>query len=58
MRPIRETCDNAGTLSICYKRPRKNTVKVLMLMDSGGSMDYYAQPLLHAVPGGAAVEPF
>ena len=39
---IRETCDNAGTLSVCYKRPRKNTVKVLMLMDSGGSMDYYS----------------
>ena len=39
---IRETCDNAGTLSVCYKRPRKNTVKVLMLMDSGGSMEYYS----------------
>ena len=39
---IRETCYNAGTLSVCYKRPRKNTVKVLMLMDSGGSMDYYS----------------
>ncbi len=39
---VRETCDNAGTLSVCYKRPRKNTVKVLMLMDSGGSMDYYS----------------
>ena len=39
---VRETCDNAGTLSVCYKRPRKNTVKVLMLMDSGGSMEYYS----------------
>ena len=40
---IRETCDNAGTLKIRYKRPRRNTVKVLMLMDSGGSMEYWSR---------------
>ena len=40
---IRDTCDNAGTLKVRYKRPRRNTVKVLMLMDSGGSMSYYSQ---------------
>ena len=40
---IRETCDNAGTLKIQYTRPRRNTVKVLMLMDSGGSMDYWSR---------------
>jgi len=40
---IRETCDNAGTLKIQYKRPRRNTVKVLMLMDSGGSMEYWSR---------------
>ena len=28
---------------VALKRPRQNTVKVLLLMDSGGSMDYYAQ---------------
>ena len=39
---IRDTCDNGGMLSVQYKRPRRNTVKVLMLMDSGGSMNYYA----------------
>lgn len=39
---VRDTCDNAGTLQIRYQNPRKNTVKVLLLMDSGGSMDYYA----------------
>ena len=39
---VRDTCDNAGTLSIRYKNPRKNTVKVLLLMDSGGSMEYYS----------------
>ena len=40
---IRETCDNAGNLKVVYERPRKNTVKILLLMDSGGSMDYYSR---------------
>ncbi len=39
---IRDTCDNAGTLKIRYTNPRKNAVKVLLLIDSGGSMNYYA----------------
>ena len=41
-RTVRDTCDNAGTLKVRYRSPRKNTVKVLLLMDSGGSMEYYA----------------
>lgn len=40
---IKDTADNGGLLKVRYKRPRENTVKVLLLMDSGGSMDYYAQ---------------
>ena len=40
---IKDTANNAGTLQIRYKKPRQNTVKVLLLMDSGGSMDHYAQ---------------
>ena len=39
---IHDTCDNAGSLKLRYTNPRKNAVKVLLLMDSGGSMDYYA----------------
>lgn len=39
---VRATGDKGGVLEVRYKRPRKNTVKVLMLMDSGGSMDYYS----------------
>ena len=39
---IRKTSDKGGILDVQYKRPRKNTVKVLMLMDSGGSMEYYS----------------
>lgn len=40
---IRETGDNAGSLKIVYKRPRRNSIKVLLLMDSGGSMSYYSR---------------
>lgn len=40
---IRETCDNAGKLKVVYDKPRKNSVKVLLLMDSGGSMDYFSR---------------
>ena len=40
---IHDTCENAGTLKVRYKNPRKNTVKVLLLMDSGGSMEYYSR---------------
>lgn len=40
---IRKTCDNAGNLKLEYTRPRKNTVKMMLLIDSGGSMDYYQE---------------
>ena len=40
---IRTTCDNAGNLSIEFTRPRKNALKLMLLMDSGGSMDYYRE---------------
>lgn len=39
---VRDTGDNAGMLRVRYRPPRRNTVKVLLLMDSGGSMEYYA----------------
>ena len=39
----RKTCDNAGNLSIEFTRPRKNALKLMLLMDSGGSMDYYRE---------------
>ncbi|MCI8422029.1 MAG: VWA domain-containing protein [Lawsonibacter sp.] len=41
-RTIQDTAGNGGVLKVRYRRPRENTVKVLLLMDSGGSMDYYA----------------
>lgn len=38
-----ETGKNGGVLKVAYERPRRNTVKLLMLMDSGGSMEYYSR---------------
>jgi len=40
---IDATCDNAGMLKLVYEKPRKNTVKLLLLMDSDGSMTRYSQ---------------
>ena len=41
-RTVHDTCDQAGMLQVRYKNPRRNAIKVLLLMDSGGSMDYYS----------------
>ncbi|WP_369283451.1 VWA domain-containing protein [Oscillibacter sp. GMB15532] len=41
-RTIQDTAQQGGMLKIRYKRPRENTVKLLLLMDSGGSMEYYS----------------
>ncbi|MBI2935057.1 MAG: VWA domain-containing protein [Chloroflexi bacterium] len=38
---IDKTCKNAGEIDLVWRRRRKNTVKLLLLMDSGGSMDPY-----------------
>lgn len=40
---IQETCNNAGNLKLVFNRPRKNSVKVLLLFDSGGSMTRYSE---------------
>ena len=40
---INETGRNAGMLKLVWTRPRKNTVKLLILMDAGGSMQTYAR---------------
>lgn len=39
---IDETCKNAGELELIFQPERKNRVKVILLMDTGGSMDPYA----------------
>jgi uncharacterized protein with von Willebrand factor type A (vWA) domain len=40
---IRATANNAGLLDIHLRAERHNAVKVLLLIDIGGSMDYHAQ---------------
>ena len=39
---VNATCKNAGDIEMIWKRARKNSVKVLLLMDVGGTMDSYA----------------
>jgi uncharacterized protein with von Willebrand factor type A (vWA) domain len=39
---IAATCNNCGRLKLVFDKPRKNTVKLLLMMDSGGSMDMYS----------------
>ncbi|MDD3879817.1 MAG: VWA domain-containing protein, partial [Syntrophomonas sp.] len=40
---IDKTCSNAGRLELVWERPRENGIKVLLLMDSGGSMVSYSR---------------
>lgn len=40
---IDATCRNAGMLKLVWERPRRNKFKIILLMDSGGSMDRYMQ---------------
>jgi uncharacterized protein len=39
---VDETCRNAGELELVFRPPKRNRVKLLLLMDVGGSMDPYA----------------
>ena len=39
---IDTTCKNAGEIELVWRRSRKNAVKVLLLMDVGGSMEPFA----------------
>lgn len=39
---VDETCRNAGELELVFHPPKRNRVKLLLLMDVGGSMDPYA----------------
>lgn len=39
---VDKTCNNGGCLQIVMEKPRKNAVKLLLLMDSGGTMIPYS----------------
>lgn len=40
---INKTCDNAGRLELVWERPRENGIKIILLMDAGGSMYSYSR---------------
>jgi uncharacterized protein with von Willebrand factor type A (vWA) domain len=40
---VDQTCKNAGELELVFRPPRRNRVKVVLLMDVGGSMDPHAE---------------
>src|SRR5678815_2329123 len=40
---VDKTCRNAGEIDIVFRPPRRNRVKVVLLMDVGGSMDPHAE---------------
>lgn len=40
---IAATADHAGSLRLVFRRPRRNGVRVLLLLDVGGSMDEHAE---------------
>ena len=61
---IDETCKNAGEIELVFRAPRKNDVRLLLLMDVGGTMDPYVESMsqlltaLHEERGLRAFEPY
>ncbi len=42
---VDETCKNAGEIEMVFRPPRRNDIRLLLLMDVGGTMDPYYQPV-------------
>ena len=42
---IDETCRNAGEIEFVFRPPRRNNVRLLLLMDVGGTMEPYYEPV-------------
>jgi hypothetical protein len=42
---IDETCRNAGEIELIFRSPRKNDVRLLLLMDVGGTMEPFYEPV-------------
>jgi uncharacterized protein with von Willebrand factor type A (vWA) domain len=61
---VDETCRNAGEIELVFRPPRKNDVRLLLLMDVGGTMDPHVAPMsrlltaLHEERGLRAFEPY
>ncbi len=61
---IDETCKNAGEIEMVFRPPRRNDVRLLLLMDVGGTMEPYFEPVsrlltsLHEERGLRDFEPY
>ncbi len=61
---VDETCRNAGEIELVFRPPRRNDVRLLLLMDVGGTMDPHVEPMshllttLHEERGLRAFEPY
>ena len=42
-RSVKKTCDNGGEIELVFGPDRRNTLKLLLLMDAGGSMEPHAR---------------
>lgn len=42
---IDETCRNGGEIELVFRAPRRNDVRVLLLLDVGGTMDPHFEPV-------------
>jgi hypothetical protein len=42
---VDETCRNAGEIELVFRPPRRNNVRLLLLMDVGGTMEPYFEPV-------------
>ena len=42
---IDETCKNAGEIEMVFRPPRRNDIRLLLLMDVGGTMEPYFEPV-------------
>jgi uncharacterized protein with von Willebrand factor type A (vWA) domain len=42
---IDETCRNAGEIELVFRAERRNDLRLLLLMDVGGTMDPYVEPV-------------
>src|SRR5262245_7360407 len=42
---VDETCRNAGEIELVFRAPRRNDVRLVLLMDVGGTMDPYFDPV-------------
>jgi len=42
---IDETCRNGGEIEFVFRPPKRNNVRLLLLMDVGGTMDPYYEPV-------------